>query len=459
MKLVTTKYKLVENALFLVFWVLAVYNCIVQELTGAENHTVDLLGRLFGQGMLILLGLWTLRKKTDIAVIAVFCLFTLIGTCWVNGHGLFVWVDGLRLYVGFLFLPPIIRYLLSDKELWTGFVARMDRNLYRFLWLQFPVMIIERLHYYNLDLIGGTLGYMHSGIISNLIYLISFYLMLRQWDKSKGYLENLREHWVLILLLFPSLLNETKVSFIFLLMYFFLLVPMDRKFIKRILWIAPLIVVAFMGALYVYSQSLGGKAGDMEDMASMTKYVIGDEAALNAVEWTMEREMMDENAEVQDLIRGLKFVIMPAIMDRNPPAWVWGYGLGLYKIGDAAQGHPYAKRYQWLMMGTMMQGLLFWLEVGLVGVAMYLLYFPLELRLFKRRLPRSKQLQWFLGVNALLIGFYNSAFLSLPFCIIFIYMMLVSSIWDTLPPYKPVKILGSRPINWSLKEKKEAPQG
>lgn len=447
MRLVTTKYQLVCNTVFTLFWVLATYNFVTQEAMGREVPSVELGVRLMAQGMLVVLGLWTLRSKIDIAVISIFTVFTLIGTCWVNGLSLMTWVDGVRLYVCFLFVVPILRYLLSDREKRTYFIHRMDRNLYRFLWLQAPCILTQFFRYNNLDLVGGSLGYMMSGAISNLIYLVSFYLMLRSWDPAKNYLTNLKDNRVLVFLLFLTFLNETKVSFVFLLFYFFFLIPMDRKFLRQLIWLLPLIAAVFGGALYIYINVTGNK-DSVSSQAAMARYLMGDEAGLTMVENVLEKnhEFMET-----DMARGLKFIITPAIMNRNPPAWVWGYGIGLYKVGDSSNKNEFAKRYQWLLQGTMIQSHVVWVEMGLGGVALYFIYWLVMLKVFRRRVKRNKQLQWMLGMNVLVATVYNAPFFIIPFCIIFMYMILLSGDWEKVPAYKPVSILGSRPVRWSLK--------
>lgn len=449
MRLLTTKYQIVCNTLFVMFWVLAVYNFLTQEITGGEVPAVELSVRLLAQGVFAVLGLWTLRSRTDILVIVAFCLLSLVSTCIVNKHDLLTWIDGIRLYVGFLFVVPVIRYLLSDRQFRGYFVARMDRNIYRFLWLQVPCMIIQSMRYVNFDLVGGSLGYMMSGVISNLIYLCSFYLMLRRWDNTKNYISNICSNWILIFLLFPSFLNETKISLVFLLMYFFFLIPMDRKFIMRMTWLAPVIIGVFGVAVYGY-MSVTGNKDQVSDAATASKYLVGDEAALNMVENIMEHG--DQDVVDKDFARGLKIAITPAILNRNPPSWYVGYGIGQYKVGDSAKNVPFAKQYQWLLRGTMIQGHVVWLELGLIGVGLYLFYFMFIMRIGRKTAGRNKQLQWFIMLNVLIFTVYNPPYLVLPYVVLFSFCMLVSTQWSSLPAYKKSKLMGSRPIRWSLRK-------
>jgi len=449
MRFVTTKYQLICNTLFVLFWVMATYNFATQEIMGGQEvPAVEVLVRLAAQGVLVVFGLWTLRSRTDIVVLIAFTLLSLISTCVVNHHSLMTWIDGMRLYVGFLFVVPIIRYLLADEQFRGWLIERFDRNLYRFLWLQVPCIVWQFLRYTNLDYVGGSLGFMQSGIISNLIYLVSFYLMLRRWDKDKSYFANIRANMELVFLLFPTMLNETKVSFVFLLMYFFFLIPMDRNFIKRAICVAPALVLVMVGAFYAYTNAVGGDLQIM-DKTSAVKYLMGDESALNMVEGVMERN--DEFMQ-KDMARALKFIVVPAIMNRNPPSWFVGYGIGQFKTGDSANKVPFAKQYWWLMIGTVMQAHTIWLELGLIGVGLYFIYWPVMLCLGRKRKGRNKQMQWFLGLNVLLCTVYNAPMLNIPYVIIFMAIMLISSVWTSLPPYQKPKLLGSRPINWSIRK-------
>ncbi|MCM1320161.1 MAG: hypothetical protein NC217_07230 [Muribaculaceae bacterium] len=451
MRLVTTKYQLICNTLFVIFWVMVTYNFITQELAGQEVRLIETSVRLIAQGLIVLLGLWTLRSKTDIIILATFLILSFVSTCLINKLSIFMWFDGMRLYIGFLFTLPILRYLISDTQFRGWFVERMDRNLYRFLWIQIPCILLQ-LKYPHPDYCGGSLGWMQSGTVSNMIYLISFYLMLRAWDNEKGYLANVYKNWVLIFLLFPTFLNETKISFVFLIMYFFFLIPMNRQFIKNMIYVVPIMVVGVGGALYLYTTVIGDN-DNITDSASTATYLLGDDSAINLVEAYVENKSLDYET---DLARGLKFFITPAIMNRHPVSWFVGYGIGNYKINEAAKGVKFAKEYQWLLRGTMIEGHLIWLELGLIGLGLYYVYWFVVMKAFRRGQGRKLQLQWFLGINAVIISVYNASFNEVGFYLVFIYMIVASSSWNTLPKYADIKLLGKRQIKWSMRSDAEA---
>lgn len=446
--MVTTRHRLVTNIILVIFWITATYNFLIQEITRDEMATLELIVRLSGQMTLLCLGVLLLRKRVDILIVLTFVTLTLIGTCIVQGHSLFTWFDGLRNYVGYLFVLPIVRWLWRCDAERDHFVHVMERSLFIFLWLQGPCMILQYAEYANLDLVGGTLGWMMSGVISNLIYLISFYLMLRRWDYSKSYGANLKRNWILIFLLYPSLLNETKISFVYMLLYFLLLIPMDRNFVKRLVWILPATLLLLCGSIYAYSKIINYSG--VSDI-SLAVYLVGDDAGLNMVEYIMEND--SEDVINEDFARGLKLIVTPAIMDRQPGAWPWGYGLGQYKVGDSAKKSKFATRYYWLLRGTIVQMHYTWLETGLIGLGMYVIYWFLLLRVFKRKCSRNLQLQWMLGLMILIFSVYNPPFLVTAFFIIFIFLSFISSRWDKLPPYRWITLLGKRPIAFTWRDK------
>lgn len=425
-----SKRRLVSNILLIVFWVMGTYAFVIDETLGGSPGA-ELAVRLAAQAVLIILGTLLLRSRIDIAILGTFCAITFYSTCLVHHYPLFTWVDGLRMYVPFLFILPILRYILTLEKSRRYFVALFDRSLLIFLWLQFPCIILQTLLYSNPDMRGGSLGWMCSGEVTTLIYVISFYLMLRHWDYSRSYFSNVGQHWIYLFLWLPSLMNETKISFVFIALYLLLLIPMDRQYAKRLIYILP-ILAAFMGLAYVvYSSSISSSSLNKE--GSLAFYMIGDEFFLDKIEKAEERGLLDIDDD--DMPRGLKLIATPALMDRNEHTWPWGFGLGQVKSGDAADKTLLGRYYNWLIKGTKMQLHMFWLEAGLVGVAWYILYWLAVFRSFRHLHPgqRNRQLTWMLALTVALVSFYNSLLFNIPFAIVSLYFIFFTSRWRELP--------------------------
>ena len=131
------------------------------------------------------------------------------------------------------------------------FKASIIKQLNIWLWLQAFCVTEQFIRYGANDHGGGTMGEGASGMVSMMIYLVSFFLITRNWDSS-DYFGSLRRNWKYIFLLYPSFLNETKVSFILLAAYFVLLLKYDRKLLLRMTYILPLSVLVFIGLGSLY---------------------------------------------------------------------------------------------------------------------------------------------------------------------------------------------------------------
>ena len=125
-------------------------------------------------------------------------------------------------------------------------------------------------------------------------------------------------------------------------------------------------------------------------------------------------------------------------------------------MGDGAKKSKFAQRYFWLLQGTIIQAHVTWLEAGLIGLGMYVLYWLSVFRVFRRRLSRNLQLQWMLGFMVLIFSVYNAPFFVIPFIIIFLFLVYISSRWGEMPPYRYIKLLGSRPIRFSMSDDEES---
>lgn len=426
-RLIIEKSKLISNILFGIFWISAVMPFLGQEFIPSVYDKVSSLIFAVIDLLLIIIGCWVIRAKTDWFLLVSLVIIIFASTCFFNEMPLLQFFNGLRLYIGFIFVIPIIRYLFSEPIRRKEFIRKMDKVLYVFLWIQVPCMCYQCFLYGAFDKVGGSLGWMMSGVITTLIYLISFYLMLKHWDYEKSYLQNIKQNWILIFLLFPSYLNETKIAFIFLAMYFFFLIPMDRQFVKRMLYVLPLISVFLIGAGYFYLSMVNSNGQNIFSKEYIEIYLSGDDELVELVEYVMDNNV--EEVDETDFARGLKFAVLPLILKRSPHATFVGYGVGLYKGGSVLEKTEFSKQYNWLLQGTIMQSFLFMIELGWVGLIWYVVFWIINFRLENRE-NRNKQLQVYLLITVLLISLYSCHFIVVPFYIIFMFLMYMSGRWD-----------------------------
>lgn len=418
------KIKCVGWGVIGLFWVLGVWAFIAQRVGIFDALFTPM--QLLTDMVLILLGVWTIRNAWDIAVLVIYLVVSAISTIWVNELSPTFWLNGSRFYFYIIFLTPIFRWILSKKNRAIYFIEKFDASLYVFLWLQVPSMIFEYVALGGNDQGGGTLGNYMSHIISCLIYCISFYLMLKKWDKEKGYISNLLANWTLIFLLCPTFMNETKVSFIYLVLYFFFLVPFNRKFVRNILITIPFIAVGLIAAVYLYLNTVDVSDEQMS-LEWLEYYVMGDDETYEIMESMLDTYGNDED---RDFMRGAKFLMLPAVLVDKPwGVWV-GYGASQYKGASVMEKTEFLRRYEWFFFGTTTLGMMTMVDLGTAGILWLL--FALAV-MFGWLGPRGRfkgQLQWYLGLQVLIMMVYASNLTILSCALPFIYLVMLSCHWD-----------------------------
>lgn len=431
------KSTIVIYTLLAAFWLAGCLPFLLQEVTHDQCESINLLARGLCSLLMMPLGIWTLRHRTDVAIIVVTILLTYYSTCIVNSESIFVWANGLRRYVPYMFVLPIIRYLFEAPERRKRFVRIFDKHLYIFLWIQFPCLTLQAIVWGIGDNGGGTLGWLFSGLISQIIYLVSFYLMVRRWNPQRDYFGNLRDNWVLLVLLFPSFLNETKISFILLMLYFLFLLPFDRYLMRRLLVVVPALLVLMSGSLWFYLSTVD-RTGRILDPEFFSNYVLGS----NMIDWAFE--LLDSDVDADDVwemdyARGIKFALLPTLLERgNENNEMWGYGVGQFKGGNGMEKTDFAKRYEWMLRGTQTEMFNNVVELGYTGGVLLLIFWGVVFRFFKRvgKENRNRRMQWWMGFNMLLMIFYSAAFDIQPFVLISLYMCFVSSRWSQMPAHE-----------------------
>lgn len=420
MSYVVEKKKVVVSLLLCVFWIVGGFPFFCQELAFSLYEKINPFLLLLADVVVIFLGIITLRKKNDIFIVVSFFTLAYISTCVLNGASVIQFLNGIRHYISLIFLVPIFRYCVDDIRTSSYYVDLIDRHLYAFLWLQLPCTIIQCVLYGAFDKVGGSLGWMYSGEISTLVYLISIYFMRKRWDINLGYIANIRKNIELIVLLLPSFLNETKISFIYFVLYFFFIMPLDRKLLIRVLVLAPCVamIMPIMGSLYI---SLTGSSENTLTTSYMEEYLWGNADGQEFVEFLLENgsEVIDE--ELNDFARFAKFGALQIIMEEQPQSYFWGFGVGQFKGGSLLDQTELYKEYEWLFVGVRMTFYQVLMELGILGLVWFV---GVWVVLFKEgNNTRSLPMTIYLVILWVIIGVYNAAFCNLAFSVVFMYIL------------------------------------
>lgn len=416
------KYKVFTGLFFGALWVLLTYGFISEELI---PPLLPLKSFVFLLCDIVFLGLGVcmLRSRRDIIVALSFLIIGVISSK-LNNVGMIVGINGARDFFGLIFAVPICRYLLASKNR-ERFIATFDRQLWIFLFVQAFCVTWQFVRYGANDHGGGSMGYGFSGIVSTLIYIISFYLLSKRW-KFGNYWRNLRNNFYYILLLFPSFLNETKISFIFLLSYFLLLLPFEWKTVVKIFVSIPLILTGIIGAGMLYLSVTGQDLEAVFSQEAMDDYFIGeDPEELMDLALALQDEIYDEEDIGQvDIPRFTKLLLVPEALDDSAGEELLGAGLGQFKGGNVIALSSYADRWQWLLSGSIPFLFSVLIQLGFCGVVwlfynLITLMWPSDPRLM------GKNIKFFVWIILALLMLYNDSLRFFPLCVILFYIVIV----------------------------------
>ncbi len=426
------KYKLYSGIFFGALWVLILFQFVSQEiltfLRPLHSYLFFLIDVIF-----IVMGVLTLRKRNDILVVVSFVIIVIISSFLLNHDNKILVINGTRSYIGMLFTLPIVRYFSTGKN-GARFMRTFDRTLYLFLLIQVPCVVWQYIKYGPGDRVGGSLGDWHSGEISALIYAVSFYLILKKWDTAH-YLRSLRENKQYLFLLLPSFLNETKASFIYLVLYFILLFKVDRTMLRRVLIASPFALVVFSGLGFVYLRVTGQEADVVLSMEFVNKYFIGenlDHSLDVAIAVQDEGLLLDENYDgIFDMPRFAKLIFVPKVLKDSHRSLWFGAGLGQFKGDHVLQRTPFAKKNQWLLLGSKPWLFYVFVELGLVGVAWMIITLLYNLAFRRNKFIYGMNIKIFMAATFLLYFLYLEIFTDITFCLIVFYILFRTQV--TLP--------------------------
>ena len=384
---------------------------VVQQVDTPAMETLDHTVNLLADITILVLALLTIRHRFDWLILASFTLLTFMSTCMINHLSLATWVNGSRVFFGVLFVPIVLRYIWDDETRHDRFIARLDKHLYIFLLLMAFTMTIQYMQIGAGDYVGGIFG-PKSGIASICIYCVSFYLLRKNLD-TENILSSLAKNWRFIVLLYPTFLNETKISLVLIVLYFTLLIPIDRKLALRLILGFPLIVlVGLVGVTSYMAVNQGSEGTNLYADDFVVNYLIDDtdEAEVNA---NYALKYLDERT---DIPRMVKIVLMVPTLEENQVSLFWGLGLGLYKGGTTLEQTEFAIEYQWLIEGTSPYVFHIFMQLGWAGAIWTILLF---LSFYLRKPPlyprRDMNIQLFFTAVAIALLVYADLWRELAF--------------------------------------------
>ena len=422
-----SKTNIVMNIVLALFWVWCTFGFISEEIAPFLLSIKSPLLFMIDVVMLML-GLLVLKNKRDRIFVFSFLVISFAITCPYNGYGMVFYANGLREFVYLLSIIPILRYLYeNNKE--NEFVEKFDKTLFIFLIVQAVCITFQFVKYGANDHGGGSMGNGYSGFASILIYLISFYLMKKRMNPER-YIGSLIENKWLVILLYPTFLNETKISFIFFMLYFILLMPIDRRMFVRLMVSLPLVVVIVVMLFNLYKITTGNK----DDVTSidyyMNEYLFAGEDN-DIIDW-MEY-LYDHGEELafdgsNDLPRFTKIALIPEMNAAYPGHAVTGYGVGHFKGGTMIERSKFYMENEWLLRGSIPYIYQMYVQIGLFAILFFAWFWR---RLFSLKKKKTELgIVVYISILTLIILFYNDFFSYGVVSLIFFYILTQALRWS-----------------------------
>lgn len=419
-----SKNKLYITVFIVCFWIWATYGFISEEIF---PFLASLRLKLFLvlDVVILIVAFLTIKDKWSRVFIGLFIGYAFFVTCILANLGFLNFINGSRDYFSLLMFPIVLYFVNSEDG--SEFKKRFDKTLYIFLIIQFVCIFFQFLKYGAGDHGGGSLGNGNSGIASILICIISFYFLQGKWNNRSNYFANIVENKFLIIMLLPVFFNETKVSFILILLYFILMIKYDKNSIFRLVISAPVIVFISILLLNLYTFATGNE-DDVTSVEYYTESYLALEDSDEIIEMieTLDDGSLEEWDTEVDLPRFTKLGFFPSLMESSGNNALFGAGLSHFKGGTSVEETQFAKDYQWYLSGTKLFSFYTLVQLGYIGLIGSIIYFCYCFGMGKKIPNRLIKLQIFLVVSTIIIFLYNNSFRFVPFGMVFFYILVRS---------------------------------
>lgn len=331
---------------------------------------------------LAVLSLGTMRSGlTWIAILILMCIAFNFS---YNDVPLMASLNGIR---EILILPCIAIFYNKvfaegNEELTEQYIRIFIRYAVIFLLAQLPATFYQFMTYGPTDQVGGTLGAMSSGVLTLTVICLVFFLSRHTW--------NITQTVMLYMCLVPLLLNETKISFI-LIPLVMLFIHFEPKF-KNIL----LAVVTAGVFLFLFNKFFSHSALDF-----------GDNQLLGIFSSDfLDDYLFGDIYFSYDVPRFTKIIVAWRLLAEQTNTLLFGFEYGVFKGGSMVEPTPFARAYEWLLVGT--RPYLFFLLIQggtmLVGAILWLIAYVNKF--FTRN---NNKFKTFLLMMFVLVLFYNDA--------------------------------------------------
>lgn len=310
-------------------------------------------------------------------------------------------LNGLREPL-FLFSALVVCFDLFHSEYREALERWMTGVLIIFALMQIPFALVQFQAYGAGDEVGGSLGPGGSGVLTQLLFVVGFYLIVRNGSLREGSGFSLPRIGLYSLLLIPVGLNETKISFVYLGVFFLMLLE-TRKLYRTIpVVIIGAVLLVLLGEYY------------SENVQDPTKLLSGE---------FLERYLFYDRRESVDIPRFQKLILMFQLMANDLWTYVIGFGYGLFQGGNIL-GTSNFSRALYYFSGSRSLLNSVWMQGGIIAVGCYGLVMFRYLGSVGNASRNVKRFAWFLAFILLTMWLYNNAIFNKAFAGVVAYMII-----------------------------------
>lgn len=422
------KYKLYYRTFLVLFWGAMCWGFVTEEIL-----TPLVKGRnaffLILDVVLFVLGICLLRTKKDLAVLLSFSGLAILSTIILNHLSPLTMLNGARDFLGLLFVFPILSFFLTGERA-AEFKQKIDRQLFIWMCIQAFCITWQFVKYGANDHGGGSMGYGASGMVSMLLYVTSYYLTIQNWDFNDYAASIKRNKWNLLLIL-PTFLNETKISFILLAIYILLLYRPTKASLIKMAYVVPVFIVIFSGIVTVYMNATNQDKDEVFSSEYLYEYLMGED-----IDYYVDLAMRLQDGEfddsmtypgtywAMDIQRFAKIYLVIEPESKTGGGLVFGAGLGQFKGGTTLEATPFARKYKWLLQGTRPWVFMLLVQLGFMGIAWFIWMIVINFRGIKNMNFAKKRTMLLIASCLIIIFVYNDSLRYYYMCIGLFYPLL-----------------------------------
>jgi hypothetical protein len=353
-----------------------------------------------------LMVVWRNRSSLGVKLYVSFILFAILTIIYTyQRYSFSEQINGLRESL-FFFATLVLVYDLYESSVRQLFVRVFTISLIVFALLQIPTTIVQFLKWGANDPVGGTYGIKGgSGYLTQVLFLICMYLMVRYASADDGENFRITRSLPFFGVLLPCAINETKISFFLLPVLFLLLIKSGRQLFRMLPFLAIGGVLMYV-LVYYYAET------------------VEDPLAVFNTERLSQYLYTSETHYGQDMPRFQRVTVMLGLMKDDIGTLALGMGYGAIGGGSYATASRFSRSIYYLVLGSRVLLFRAWIQGGFVAVVLFAIGMFGWLRT-KVMLPHTiKQFRWFLIFSLLVIWLYNEAMIDRVFAPIACFFMI-----------------------------------